>query len=100
MQNCLMSEKDTKHRSKLNDLIYALANEPEFKSAWSDVEPELQLARFLADARRKKSLTQEQLAELSGVSIEDIRTIEDGTSDPSLRTIERLASVFGKRLFV
>ena len=84
--------------SKLNDLIYALANEPEFKSAWSDVEPKLQLARFLADARHKKDLTQEQLAELSGISIEDIRTIEDGKSDTSLHTIERLASVFGKRL--
>ena len=93
-----MSEKDTKHRSKLNDLIYALMNEPEFKSAWSDVEPKLQLARFLADARREKGMTQEQLAELSGVSANDICLIENGKFDLSLHIIELLASVFGKRL--
>lgn len=84
--------------SKLNDLIYALASEPEFKTDWSDVGPGLQLGHFLADARREKGLTLERLAELSGVSTVEIRLIEDGNGDPSLQTIERLANVFGKRL--
>ena len=84
--------------SKLNDLIYALASEPEFKTDWSDVGPRLQLGHFLADARREKGLTLERLAELSGVSANDICLIENGKFDLSLHIIELLASVFGKRL--
>ena len=42
--------------SKLNDFLYALTREPEFKSAWSDVEPELVIKQFLTEERDRKSV--------------------------------------------
>ncbi len=84
--------------SKLNDFLYALTREPEFKSAWSDVEPELVIKQFLTEERQKKGLTRERLAELSGVPLDQIRLLESGKGDPSPRTLQRLASVFGKQI--
>jgi len=43
--------------------------------------------------RRNKDLTQEQLAELVGVSVDFVSNIERGKSAPSFPTIERLAEV-------
>ena len=86
--------------NKLNDFLYALARSPEFKSAWTDVGPELELKRFLADARNEKGLTQAQLAELSGGPQEEIELLESGKGDPSLQTIKRLATALGKNLLL
>lgn len=45
----------------------------------------------LRDIRRRKDLTQEQLADLSGLSIQYVGEIERGKRNPSLTTIETLA---------
>ncbi len=85
-------------KSKVNDFLYALARSPDFKAAWTDTRPELEITRFLTEARREKGLTQEQLAELSGVSKSEIELLENGKGDPSLQTLKRLATALGKNL--
>lgn len=47
----------------------------------------------LRKIRRNKDLTQEQLAEAVGVSVDFIGNIERGKSAPSFPTIEKLAEV-------
>lgn len=47
----------------------------------------------LRKIRRNKDLTQEQLAEAVGVSLDFISNIERGKSAPSFPTIEKLAEV-------
>ena len=42
--------------------------------------------------RRDRSLTQEQLAESSGLSVDAIRRIERGAFSPSLETLRKLCS--------
>lgn len=49
----------------------------------------------LATARRGKLLTQEQLAEKSGVSVATIYAIESGRTLPRLSVIARLCEVLG-----
>lgn len=52
--------------------------------------------------RRKKDLTQEQLAESVGISVEFLSNIERGKNAPSFQTLERISlalSVPVKRLF-
>ena len=39
-----------------------------------------------------------QLAELSGVSQEEIDLLENGKGDPTLRTLKQLATALGKNL--
>ena len=48
--------------------------------------------------RKEKGLTQKQLSELTGISQADISRIENGTRNPSLEMIKRLAIGMGMRL--
>lgn len=43
--------------------------------------------------RRNKDLTQEQLAELVGVSVDFVSLIERGLSSPSFDTIQKMSEV-------
>jgi len=47
----------------------------------------------LTSLRIRKSLTQEQLAEATGISVDFISLVERGLRAPSFRTLERLAAV-------
>jgi len=48
--------------------------------------------------RRDKDLTQEQLAEAVGISVEFLSNLERGVNAPSFETIEKLASVLKVRV--
>ena len=50
--------------------------------------------------RELRGLTQKQLAEVTGIAQADISRFENGTGNPSLRTLERLADGLGMRLKV
>ncbi|MGW3545658.1 helix-turn-helix domain-containing protein [Nocardia niigatensis] len=53
------------------------------------------LARRLREYRVAKFLTQEELADLSGVSRPTIARIESGTAKPRPRTVRKLAAALG-----
>lgn len=60
------------------------------------------LGKNLRAARQKLGLTQEELAERSGVQAGEISRIEHGKRDPQVSTVERLAKGVGlpvSRLF-
>jgi transcriptional regulator with XRE-family HTH domain len=52
-------------------------------------------ARNLRALRKKKKLSQEALAERSGLSLSYISEIERGNREPTLETIEKLAAGLG-----
>ncbi|HBZ35951.1 MAG TPA: XRE family transcriptional regulator [Rikenellaceae bacterium] len=55
----------------------------------------LKLAKRLRELRKRKSLTQEQLSELSGVDYKHIQLLESNkASAAKLDTIEKLAKAF------
>ena len=49
------------------------------------------MIRALIDARTAKQLTQKQLAEKTGIHQADISKIENGTRNPSINLLKRLA---------
>jgi transcriptional regulator with XRE-family HTH domain len=49
--------------------------------------------RRLRQIRRQKDLTQEQLAEAVGISVEFLSNIERGINAPSFETLEKLSEV-------
>ena len=55
----------------------------------------VRFGKRLRQIRRYKDITQVQLAELAGVSLETISNIERGKSAASFETIEKLAGVLG-----
>ena len=54
----------------------------------------------LKTRREVLSLTQEALAELSGVGLRTLKQLESGKGNPTLLTIEKLADVLGLELML
>ena len=65
---------------------------------WLETDPEYQIIKAMCDGRRKKGLTQKMLADITGITQGDISRLENGIANPSLKTLERLASGIGLRL--
>ena len=57
--------------------------------------PREQMAAKLKALRARQGLTQEQLAEKSGVSRTYLARLETGRQDPTLSTLEKLAQALG-----
>lgn len=73
-------------------------NNSEFKKEWDALEPEYQIIRAMLDTRNEESITQKQLADLTGIPQADISRLENGNANPSLRTLKRLAEGMGMKL--
>lgn len=83
-------------RETLNEQL----KDPEFKSEWDALDPEFQIMKAIIKGRAEQNLTQKQLAEVTGITLADISRLENGTGNPSLRTLKRLAEGLGMRLKV
>jgi len=70
----------------------------EFKREWNILQPELEVMKAIVDARTSMNLTQKQLSELTGIDQADISKLENGTRNPSIRLLQKLADGMGKRL--
>ena len=68
---------------------------PEFRKEWDALEPERQITRAMLEGRQINHFTQEQLAEATGINQANISRLENGTANPSLRTLKRLAAGMG-----
>lgn len=75
-----------------------LMNDPEFQKEYEAIQPELDIIRALLDARTSMNLTQKELAERTGIDQADISKIENGTRNPSLNLLKRLAEGMGMKL--
>lgn len=74
-----------------------LAN-PEVKAEYDALEPEFDIIQAMIDVRKQQNLTQKELSERTGITQADISRIENGTRNPSLDMIKRLAKGMGMRL--
>jgi transcriptional regulator with XRE-family HTH domain len=52
------------------------------------------LGQRIASLRKERKLTQEQLAEAVGYSVEFVRLVERGVNAPSVAGLEKFAKVF------
>ena len=64
------------------------------------VQSPLALGRALRDARRRKRLTQHQLADLAGVTQPTVSNVERGVSRVSLTTLLRILAALKLELIV
>lgn len=71
---------------------------PEFKKEWDTLAPEYQIIKAMLDTRSEKSMTQKQLADITGIPQADISRLENGNANPSLKTLQRLAEGMGMQL--
>lgn len=63
----------------------------QFAREYQALQPELDVIRAMIDARISKNMTQKELAERTGINQADISKIENGTRNPSLKLLQRIA---------
>ena len=84
--------------TNFNDFLNAQLTVPELKAEYNSIESEFAVVQALIDVRKKKGITQQQLAHLSGIAQGDISKIENGNANPSIKTLQRLAAAMDKKL--
>ena len=80
------------------DTINEQMQDPDFRREWESLEPERQIIRAIIEGREANGLTQKQLSEITGITQADISRLENGTGNPSIRTLKRLANGLGMQL--
>ena len=70
----------------------------ELKKEQERLELEISVMQAMIDARKSTGLTQKQLSEKTGITQADISKLESGNANPSLRTLQRLASGMGMKV--
>ena len=84
--------------TKVHDLHAKWRRDPEYREAYDALGPEFKLARVLIEARTSAGLTQAQLAERMNTAQSVVARLESGQSNPSARTLEKIALCTGTRL--
>lgn len=74
--------------------------DPEFAAEWERMQPEMEIKRALIQARSEQHLTQKELAKKTGIRQSNISRIENGTSSPTISTLQTLAAGMGKKLHI
>lgn len=80
---------------KFDDYLKEQLQDPEFKKEYEALQPEHAIIQAIIDARKKSGLSQKELSERTGIAQGDISKLENGNGNPSLRTLQRLASGMG-----
>lgn len=83
---------------KFDDYLQEQLKNPELKKEWDDIQPEMDVIRAMIDARIEQNLTQKELAIRTGINQADISKLENGTKNPSLKLLKKLAKGLGMQL--
>ena len=75
----------------------ALGNE-ELHREYEAIRPEYDIIEAMINTRTIQNLTQTELAEKTGISLADIKKLENGTRNPSLNLLKKLAEGIGMTL--
>ena len=74
--------------------------DPEFVKAYEEIQPEMNVIRAMIEARTSLNLTQKELSERTGIAQTEISRLENGTRNPSIKLLQRLAEGMGMVLNV
>ena len=76
---------------KFDQCLEEQLQDEEFKREYENIQPEMNVIRALVEARNSQNLTQKELAERTGINQADISKLENGTRNPSINLLKRLA---------
>ncbi|TDP51392.1 helix-turn-helix protein [Aminicella lysinilytica] len=69
-----------------------------FRKEYEAIQPELDIIRAMATARKNQNMTQKELADKVGMNQADISKLENGSRNPSLNMLKKLADGLGYNL--
>ena len=70
----------------------------EFAEEYQALQPELDVIKAIIEARTSQNLTQKQFSERTGINQADISKLENGTRNPTINLLKRLAEGMGMAL--
>ena len=70
----------------------------EVKAEYEALQPEYDIIQAMIEARVSQNITQKELSERTGITQADISWIENGTRNPSLSMVKKLAQGLGMQL--
>jgi len=76
------------------------ANDPEFQEGYEEGYQSFKIGALLRQAREDSGLTQEEIAERLNTKKSAISRIENHAEDIKLSTLEKFASVLGRKIEV
>ena len=82
----------------LNDMLSEQMKNENFCKEYEAIQPEMEVIRAIIEARTAQNLTQKELAERTGIHQSDISKLENGTRNPSVNLLKRLAEGMGMAL--
>ena len=82
----------------LNNMLSEQLKDEEFRKEYEAIQPEMDVIRAIIEARTAQNLTRKELAERTGINQADISKLENGTRNPSVNLLKRLADGMGMAL--
>ncbi len=83
-----------------DEFLETQLQDEEFRKEYESMQPEFDVIKAMVAARMSQNLTQKELAERTGIHQADISKLENGTRNPSLNLLKRLAEGMGMVLKV
>ena len=74
-----------------DDMLSKQLKDDEFRKEYEAIQPEMDVIRAIVDARTSQNMTQKELAEKTGIAQTEISRLENGTRNPSIKLLQRLA---------
>ena len=81
--------------TNFKDFLNEQLKDENLKKEYDSLEPEFSIIQAMIDARKDSGMTQKELSEKTGINQADISKLENGTANPSLKTLQRLADGMG-----
>jgi DNA-binding XRE family transcriptional regulator len=82
------------------DALDEQLKDEEFKKEYDALKPEFELIKAMVDAREELGITQTELSERTGIQQANISRIENGSYNPSLQLLKRIATGLNKELHI
>ena len=81
-----------------DDMLNEQLKDINFRKEYEDIQPEIDVIRAIVDARTAQNLTQKELSKITGINQADISKLENGTRNPTVSLLKRLAEGMGMEL--
>ena len=81
-----------------DDMLNEQLEDIKFRKKYEDIQPEMDVIRAIVDARTAQNLTQKELSKRTGINQADISKLENGTRNPTVSLLKRLAEGMGMEL--
>ena len=81
-----------------DDMLNEQLKDINVRKEYEDIQPEMDVIRAIVDARTAQNLTQKELSKRTGINQADISKLENGTRNPTVSLLKRLAEGMGMEL--